>query len=133
MNTQIIKRYFAAIIKNNLLILLAIFSGLTVQTLAQATRVANFSYGKGKSYEYFSFRVENGRRAEINYAYQKSVKSKTTTPVAIKYGGRLDEQGAAAFKLVFPNNLVLLVFPQKSYLKVANERGTGAKIFRSRI
>lgn len=106
------KRYSTIITKHNLLTLSVIFLGLAAQTFAQETQVANFSYGKGKSYEYLLFRAVDGRRSEINYAYQKSEKSRTTTPVAVKYGGRVEEQAVTGFKVVFPNNLVLLVFPQ---------------------
>lgn len=105
------------------------FSGLAAQAFAQEMQVANFSYGKGKSYEHLSFWVENGQRSEIKYAYQKSRKN-NTTPVAVNYGGKVARNGAAGFKIEFPNNLVLFVFPQKTFLKVTDGRGKNAKIFR---
>jgi hypothetical protein len=91
------------------------------------TQIAYFSTGKlgTKSYERFSFWVENGVRSDITYSYGKSARK-----IKLNYAGRDTLNGIAVFKVEFPNNEVLYVIPQKTYLKIVNKKGTYNKIFR---
>lgn len=93
-------------------------------------RVANFSTGKEgtKSYEHLSFYVADGARADITYAYGKA--GRGGEEIKLDYLGRDTLDGAAAFKIGFPNNQILYVIPQKTYLKIVDGKGKYNKIFR---
>ena len=93
-------------------------------------QVANFSTGKEgtKSYEHFSFYVEDRVRANITYAYGKA--GRGGNEIKLNYLGRATLNGLAVFKIGFPNNQVLYVIPQKTYLKIVDEKGKYSKIFR---
>lgn len=90
-------------------------------------QVANFSTDKvgTKSYEHFSFQVEDGVRGEITYYYGKNRRE-----IKLNYAGRDTLNGIAVFKVTFPNNEVFYVIPQKTYLKIVNGKGNYNKIFR---
>ena len=98
---------------------------LSIQTYAQR-QVANFSTGKAgtKSYEHFSFQVEDGVRGDITYSYGENPRE-----INLNYFGRATLDGIAVFKLEFPNNKVFYVIPQKTTLKVVGEKGNYSKIF----
>lgn len=106
-------------------IFLALF--LSADSAYAQTQVANFSTGKvgTKSYEHFSFQVEDGVRGDITYSYGKNRRE-----IKLNYAGRDTLNGIAVFKVEFPNNEVFYVIPQKTYLKIVNEKGTYNKIFR---
>jgi hypothetical protein len=93
-------------------------------------RVANFSTGKAgtKSYEHLSFYVNDGARGDITYAYGKAGRS--GEEITLKYLDKDKLNGAAAFKIALPNNMVLYVIPQKTYLKIVDGKGKYNKIFR---
>lgn len=110
---------------NVFVIFLALF--LLAGSAYTQTQVANFSTGKvgTKSYENFSFGVEDGVRGDITYTYGKNGRE-----IKLNYAGRDTLNGIAVFKVEFPNNEVFYVIPQKTYLKIVNEKGTYNKIFR---
>jgi hypothetical protein len=91
------------------------------------TQVANFSTGKvgTKSYENFSFGVEDGVRGNITYTYGRN-----RHEIKLNYAGRDTLNGIAVFKVEFPNNEVFYVIPQRTYLKIVNKKGTYNKVFR---
>ncbi len=64
-------------------------------------QVANFSTGRAgtKSYEHFSFYVEDGVRGDIAYSYGKSGRE-----IKLNYAGRDTLDGIAVFKVGFPIN-----------------------------
>lgn len=99
-------------------------------TYAQEFQAANFSTGKEgtKSYEHFSFYVQNGKRADIGYAYGKA--GRGGREIKLTYLGKDTLNGQSCFKVQFPNNQVLYIVPQKTYLKVVDEKGSYSKIFR---
>ena len=90
-------------------------------------QVANFSVGKygTKSYEHFSFWVENGKRSKIEYSYGKDAKEMTVT-----YLGIDTFKSAKCFKLEFTNGLILYVIPKGLTLQVVDADGKYSKIFR---
>jgi hypothetical protein len=90
-------------------------------------QVANFSTGKvgTKSYEHFSFWVDDGVRGDITYSYGKSRRE-----IRLNYAGRDTLNGIAVFKIEFPNNEVFYVISQRTYLKIVNKKGNYNKIFR---
>jgi hypothetical protein len=106
--------------------LFLILSPLLSSAYAQ-TQIAYFSTGKlgTKSYERFSFWVKDGVRGNITYYYSKSSRE-----IRLNYAGRDTLNGIAVFKVEFPNNEVLYVIPQRTYLKIVNKKGTYNKIFR---
>jgi hypothetical protein len=106
-----------------------VLSFLTSSASAQM-QVANFSTGKvgTKSYEHFSFYVEDGAKADITYAYGKD--GRGGKEIKLDYLGRDTLDGLAVFKIGFPNKQVLYVIPQKTSLKIVDEKGKYNKIFR---
>ncbi len=110
----------------------ALFLALSFSTSSAYAQmqVANFSTGEEgtKSYEHFSFYVEDGTRADITYAYGKV--GRGGKEIKLDYLGRDTLDGLAAFKVGFPNNQVLYVILQKTYLKIVDEKGKYNKIFR---
>lgn len=108
-----------------------LFIGLffLVSSAAAQMKVANFSTGKAgtKSYEHFSFYVKDKKRDEIVYAYGKNGRD---NEIEVKYLGKDKLNGAAAFKISLPDNRILYVIPQATYLKIVDEKGKYNKIFR---
>lgn len=90
-------------------------------------RVANFSTGRvgTKTYEHFSFWVEEDTIGEIIYSYGKSGRE-----IKLKYSGTDMLDGIKVFKVEFPNNEFFYVIPQKSFLRVVNKNANYNKIFR---
>ena len=91
------------------------------------TQVANFSTGKvgTKTYEHFSFWVEDNVRGDITYSYGKNGRE-----IKLKYSGLETLDGIKVFKVEFPNDEVFYVIPQKTFLKVMNVKANYNKIFR---
>ncbi len=94
------------------------------------TQVANFATGKVNtgSYEHFSFYATNGARGEITYVYGKEGVS--GAEIKANYLGTDTWRGMTGFKIGLLNNQVLLVVPQKTSLKIIDEKGKYNKIFR---
>ena len=103
---------------------------LLASSASAQMQVANFSTGKvgTKSHEHLSFYVKDGAKADITYAYGKD--GRGGKEINLEYLGKDTLNGAAVFKIAFPNNQVLYVIPQKTYLKIVDEKGKYNKIFR---
>lgn len=96
---------------------------LTVTVIAQDQRFANYSVGKygTKDFEYISFSDQGG----ITYSYINEEKE-----IKLDYLGPSTWKGARAFKVQFPNGIILNVIPMGLNLKVVGEDGKYLKIFR---
>lgn len=106
-------------------ILLLLFF-LNVSVEAQI-KVANFSTGKAgtKTYEHFSFWVEDDAIGDITYSYGKNGRE-----IKLKYSGTDTLDGIKAFKVEFPNGEVFYIVPKRTFLKVVNKKVNYDKIFR---
>ncbi len=91
-------------------------------------QAANFSSGVfgSKNYEHLTFYVVNGRREKILYSHGRSGRAKEIelTNLEVKTKGAVK-----SLKVRFPNDLILLITPSGSTLRVTNEKGTYRKIF----
>jgi hypothetical protein len=103
-------------------ILLLLFLLLASTTLATAQKVANYAYGEpgSQAYESLSFWTDGTKRTDVIYAYGSDRKE-----VKLRYGGK---QGTG-FKLLFPNQHVLVVVPKGDRLQVSDPRRPSAKSF----
>ncbi|MGA9997387.1 MAG: hypothetical protein WBP93_18355 [Pyrinomonadaceae bacterium] len=96
---------------------------LTVTIAAQEQRYANYSVGKygTKGFEYISF----SDQGEIIYSYINEEKN-----IKLDYLGSSTWKGSRAFKVQFPNGIILNVIPIGLNLKVVGDDGKYLKIFR---
>lgn len=93
-------------------------------------RVANFSYGTTDSpdFESYSFWVRSNQKSDIGYTYTS--KTGTTKKLKLKYAGVSPWNGQQAFKIKFPNGLLLYAIPSNGEtLKIVSLDGTYSKIF----
>ena len=79
--------------------------------ITDTSRVANFSNDKSlsKNFESFSFQETNGKPAEIIYAYGENYEE-----IKLKHLGKTEFNGKKAFKVMFPNKLVLYIVPNSN-------------------
>ncbi|MBA4853803.1 hypothetical protein [Emticicia sp. BO119] len=99
-------------------------------SITHGQRVANFAYKKfnAKDFETYAFWVNANQVGDVNYSYKTpegDIKS-----MKLKYEGVDMLNGEKAFKLLFPNNLLLYVIPRKNNtLRVVSLDGKYSKIF----
>lgn len=97
---------------------------------AYGQRVANFSYKKfnAKDFEAYGFWVNADQVGDINYSYKTpegDIKS-----MKLEYQGTDVLNGEKAFKVLFPNKLLLYVIPRKNNtLRIASLDGKYSKTF----
>lgn len=110
---------------------LLIYFVLLLPATTFGQRVANFSYKNfaAKDFEAYGFWVNANQIGDINYSYKTpegDIKS-----MKLKYEGADMLNGEKAFKVLFPNNLLLYVIPRKNNtLKIASLDGKYSKTFR---
>lgn len=109
-------------------ILIVCFFMLSGSTYGQ--RVANFAYKNfnAKDFETYAFWVNANQVGDINYSYKTpegDIKS-----MKLEYQGTDLLNGEKAFKVLFPNKLMLYVVPRKNNtLRIASLDGKYAKTF----
>ena len=90
--------------------------GSAFSTSANAQeKLANYSFGAPGTdkYEHFSFWADHGKHTRIEYRYGKN-----QTSMYLKFAGKTMINGRQAFKVLFPNKLVLTVIPSGKNLTV---------------
>ncbi|WP_428659211.1 hypothetical protein [Runella sp.] len=108
-------------------ITLSIFSGFGQNN----GRVANFSYGNYDSpdFESYSFWVGSNKRSSIDYTYR--TKTGDIKHLKLKYAGIDVSDGQKAFKIIFPNGLLLYItLSAEETLMVKSADGSYSKHFK---
>lgn len=94
-------------------------------------RVANFSYGNYDSpdFESYSFWVRSNKRSSIDYTYR--TKAGEIKHLKLKYAGIDVSDGQKAFKVIFPNGLLLYITPSnEETVRIKSADGSYAKYFK---
>jgi len=110
---------------------LLIFLVLLLPATSFGQRVANFSYKtfNAEDFEAYGFWVTGNEIGDINYSY-KTPEGDIKT-MKLQYEGTDMLGGEKAFKVLFPNNLLLYVVPRtNNTLKIASLDGAYSKTFR---
>lgn len=104
----------------------AILILLLVVNAKGQTKVANYGVSKPGTdkYEHLSFWIEEGKRANIYYAYGKDRKE-----MKLQYLGVARMGKRSGFKLQFPNGFTVIVFAKNSLLLVRDFKGKYNKTF----
>ncbi|WP_259015231.1 hypothetical protein [Emticicia fluvialis] len=109
---------------------LLIYLLLVLPVAVNGQRVANFAYREfsAKDFEVYAFWVNANEVSDIKYSYKTP--EGDIKAMKLKYEGVGILNGEKAFKVLFPNNLLLYVIPRKNNtLRVASLDGKYAKTF----
>ena len=103
---------------------------LALPVAVNGQKVANFAFKEfsAKDFEVYAFWVNANQVGDIKYSYKTPAGDIIT--MKLKYEGDRKLNGEKAFKVLFPNDLLLYVIPRNNNtLKVTSLDGKYAKTF----